>query len=90
VGGKPPERGRLTSAREDVLEILEVLGAIFSRAITGNAPFLPALAAGVGLVEVHRIVARLSYGSERFGALLKRDAKKLIERTGDISVIPKR
>jgi uncharacterized membrane protein YcaP (DUF421 family) len=113
------------------LIVAVMLGSIFSRAITGNAPFVAALASGFGLVVVHRIVARLAYGSERFGTLLKGEARKLIddgeirwdtmraadlgeadlmaalrrkaqlrsvadvevaylERTGDISVIPKK
>lgn len=57
-----------------------MLGSIFSRAITGNAPFVPALVTGVGLVLVHRFVARLAFASERFGTLLKGRSRKLVEK----------
>jgi uncharacterized membrane protein YcaP (DUF421 family) len=48
-----------------------MLGAVVSRAITGNAPFLPTLAASAALVAMHWLFSLGSYRSHGFGNLVK-------------------
>jgi uncharacterized membrane protein YcaP (DUF421 family) len=55
-----------------------MLGAIVSRAITGNAPFLPALAAGATLIAFHWVLSWASFRSHGFGNLVKGEARLLI------------
>ena len=38
-----------------------IMGSILSRAITGNAPFFPTLAAGLALISIHWLFAALAY-----------------------------
>src|SRR5215207_1815928 len=55
-----------------------MLGATVSRAITGNAPFGPALAAGAALIAMHWLFSLLSYRSHAFGNLVKGRPRTLI------------
>jgi uncharacterized membrane protein YcaP (DUF421 family) len=59
-----------------------VFGSMVSRAITGNAPFFPTLAAGLVLVLLHWILAAIAFRSHGFGTLIKgRDS--LLVRDGE-------
>ncbi|HEX8748605.1 MAG TPA: YetF domain-containing protein [Pyrinomonadaceae bacterium] len=59
-----------------------VFGSMVSRAITGNAPFFPTLAASLVLVLLHWILAALALRSHGFGYLVKgRD--RLLVRDGE-------
>ena len=60
-----------------------VFGSIVSRAITGNAPFFPALAASLTLVLVHWLFSALAFRSRRFDTLVKGHERTLI-RDGEI------
>lgn len=60
-----------------------ILGSVLSRAITGNAPFVPTLAAGAVLVGLHWLFSVISFRSHRFGRLIKGD-KRLLIRDGEI------
>lgn len=60
--------GRSTSL-DVVLGI--VFGSVMSRAITGNAPFVPTLAAGLTLVALHWALSALSLRHHAFGRLVK-------------------
>ena len=56
-----------------------VFGAVVSRAITGNAPFFPALAAGATLVVTHMALSAIAFRSHRFGILFKGGGVLLVE-----------
>lgn len=57
-----------------------VFGSILSRAITGNSPFWPTLAAALVLVILHRGLATIAYHtSGRFGDFLKGRPVELIK-----------
>jgi uncharacterized membrane protein YcaP (DUF421 family) len=56
-----------------------MFGSIVGRAITGNAPFFPTLAAGLVLVLCHRIIAAVAFRSHRFGNLFKGTHQLLVE-----------
>ena len=56
-----------------------ILGSVLSRAITGNAPFFPALFASVVLMVLHWVLAKMAFNSERFGWLVKGCEKQLIK-----------
>ncbi|GGG19100.1 DUF421 domain-containing protein [Pontibacter amylolyticus] len=43
-----------------------IYGSVLSRAITGNSPFWPTLAAALVLVLLHRFLAFLAYNTEGF------------------------
>ncbi|HEV8629225.1 MAG TPA: YetF domain-containing protein [Thermoanaerobaculia bacterium] len=60
-----------------------VLGSVASRAITGNAPFVPTLTAAAVLVALHEVLAALTYRSHRVGMLLKGNPL-LLMRHGEI------
>ncbi len=60
-----------------------MLGAIVSRAITGNAPFFPALAAAGVLVAMHWIFSALAFRWHGFGAAIKGRSQVLV-RDGEI------
>ncbi len=60
-----------------------VFGSIVSRAITGNAPFFPALAASLTLVLVHWLFSALAFHSPRFDILVKGHQRTLV-RDGEI------
>ena len=65
-----------TSAFDIILGIL--LGSIASRAITGNAPFFPAIGSCAVLVALHATFAAVSFRSKSFSFLVKGRAKLLI------------
>jgi uncharacterized membrane protein YcaP (DUF421 family) len=48
-----------------------VIGSIVSRAITGNAPMLPALAATVGIMVMHWLFSAIALRWSGFGTLIK-------------------
>ncbi|MBB6611210.1 DUF421 domain-containing protein [Pontibacter sp. Tf4] len=57
-----------------------VFGSILSRAITGNSPFWPTLAAALVLVLLHRGLATIAYHvSGRFGDFLKGKSVQLVK-----------
>lgn len=60
-----------------------VFGSTVSRAITGNAPFGPTLAAGFALVLLHWLFAAIAFRSHAFGKLVKGD-KRLLVLGGEI------
>jgi uncharacterized membrane protein YcaP (DUF421 family) len=65
------------SAFDMVLAI--ILGSVASRAITGNAPFIPALAASMALVALHWLFATLAFHLEHVGPLLKGKVRLLVK-----------
>lgn len=75
--GNPRIFGK-NSAFDIVLGI--IYGSILSRAITGNSPFWPTLAAGFVLVLLHKLVAVISYYSDfGFGDFVKGERVKLVD-----------
>jgi uncharacterized membrane protein YcaP (DUF421 family) len=73
--GKKRFLGRAT-AFDVILGIM--LGAVVSRAITGNAPFWPALAAGAALIAMHWLFSFGASRSHRFGNLVKGRPRVLV------------
>ena len=73
--------GRRTFASNSGLEMVVkfMLGAILSRAIAGDSPFGPIVAAAVTLVLFHRILAYATYSFPAFGRLLKGEDSILAE-----------
>ncbi|HLS27781.1 MAG TPA: YetF domain-containing protein [Opitutales bacterium] len=69
------------SAFDLLLGIL--LGSIFSRAITGQAPFIPSLASGAILVGLHWIAAAAAIRFERFAPWIKGRSRTLV-RNGKV------
>src|SRR4051812_41861906 len=65
-----------TSPFDIILGIL--LGSIASRAITGNAPFFPAIGSCAVLVGMHALFAALSFRAKWFSLLVKGRAKVLL------------
>jgi uncharacterized membrane protein YcaP (DUF421 family) len=60
-----------------------MLGATVSRAITGNAPFFPALAAGGVLVAMHWVFSAVAFRWHGFGTAIKGHSQVLV-RDGEI------
>jgi uncharacterized membrane protein YcaP (DUF421 family) len=60
-----------------------VFGSVVSRAITGNAPFFPTLAAGLVLVIMHWLMSAVAFRSHRFGILVK-GTNRLLVRGGEL------
>ncbi|MDX1656480.1 MAG: DUF421 domain-containing protein, partial [Candidatus Competibacteraceae bacterium] len=60
-----------------------MLGSVLSRAITGNSPFFPTLAASVVMVSLHWLFAVLAYHWDLFGIFVKGRPRVLI-RDGEI------
>ena len=60
-----------------------VFGSVLSRAITGNAPFFPALAAGIVLVLLHWIFSAIAFRSHGFGIAVK-GQERLLVRDGEM------
>lgn len=57
-----------------------IYGSVLSRAITGNSPFFPTLAAALVLVLLHRLLAVVAYHSSfGFGNFVKGKPKVLIK-----------
>ena len=60
-----------------------VFGSMVSRAITGNAPFLPTLVASLVLVLMHWVLSAIAFRSQWFGTLVKGHDSALV-RDGEI------
>jgi uncharacterized membrane protein YcaP (DUF421 family) len=60
-----------------------MLGSVVSRAITGNAPFLPTLGAGLVLIGLHYVFSLITFYSSLFGGWIKGHPVILI-RDGEI------
>jgi len=56
-----------------------VFGSVISRAITGNAPFFPTLAASLMLVLMHWLLSTIAFHSHRFGTLVKGHERTLVQ-----------
>jgi uncharacterized membrane protein YcaP (DUF421 family) len=72
------------SAFDLILAIM--LGSVLSRAITGQSPFFPTLAAAAALVAMHGGFAWLASRSGWFGFVIKGRARELVK---DGKIIPK-
>ncbi len=72
--------GRAT-AFDVILGIM--LGSIVSRAVTGNAPFLPALAATAVLIAMHWLFSSIALRWHGFGSVIKGSPRLLI-RDGQV------
>ncbi|HEX8633045.1 MAG TPA: YetF domain-containing protein [Pyrinomonadaceae bacterium] len=55
-----------------------IFGSVVSRAITGNAPFLPTLVASLVLVLLHWLLAAIAFRSRGFGTLVKGQDQLLV------------
>jgi uncharacterized membrane protein YcaP (DUF421 family) len=67
-----------------------MLGSIVSRAVTGNAPFAPALAASAVLIAMHWLFSRIAMHWHGFGWMIKgRTAVVLRDGTVDWTVMRK-
>lgn len=55
-----------------------VFGSVVSRAITGNAPFFPTLAAGLVLVLAHWGMGAIAFRSNGFGKVVKGSNRTLV------------
>ncbi|MEK0085619.1 DUF421 domain-containing protein [Benzoatithermus flavus] len=73
--GKKRFMGR-TTAFDVILGIM--LGSIASRAITGNAPFVPTLAATAALVGLHYLLSAATWRWHGFGTFLKGRSRILV------------
>ena len=60
-----------------------VFGSMVSRAITGNAPFLPTLVASLVLVLLHWVTSAIAFRAHWFGTLVKGHDSTLV-RDGEI------
>ena len=69
------------SAFDVILGIM--LGSIVSRAVTGNAPFLPALVAAGALLLMHAVFSGIALRWHAFGGLIKGHPRLLV-RDGQI------
>lgn len=56
-----------------------LVGSMLSRALTGNAPLWPTLAAATTLIILHGVLARLAWHSRRVGWFAKGEATTLID-----------
>lgn len=55
-----------------------IMASMLARAVNGTVSFFPTLGAGFVLVAIHALLARLSFRFERFGDLIKGNAKTLV------------
>ena len=55
-----------------------VFGSVVSRAITGNTPFFPTLAASIVLVAMHWAISAIAFRSRRFGRVVKGPTHHLV------------
>ena len=67
-----------TTAAFDFLLAI-IIGSVISRAITGNAPFVPAVATGYVLVLLHWAFAKLGFHVDWFGRLIKGEPRELVQ-----------
>lgn len=56
-----------------------MIGSIASRAITGNAPMLPSMAACAAIIAVHWLFSAVAVRSHGFGALIKGSSSVMVE-----------
>jgi uncharacterized membrane protein YcaP (DUF421 family) len=56
-----------------------IIGSVLSRAITGNAPFIPSITAGVVLIGIHWFFGLIALRSSFFGRLIKGRTRNIIE-----------
>jgi uncharacterized membrane protein YcaP (DUF421 family) len=56
-----------------------IIGSIASRAITGNAPMLPSMAASAAIIIMHWLFSGLAVRSHGFGKLIKGSSRLLVE-----------
>ena len=56
-----------------------LLASMMARAVNGSAAFVPTLAGGFVLVFLHRLLAMISVHSDRFGRLVKGDARVVVK-----------
>jgi uncharacterized membrane protein YcaP (DUF421 family) len=56
-----------------------MLGSVLSRAVTGQSPFFPTLAAGAVLMAMHGVLSWLAYHYDWFGPLVKGRARLLVK-----------
>lgn len=73
--GKKRFMGKAT-AFDVILGIM--LGSIVSRAITGNAPLLPALASAAALIALHSVLSRIACRWRGFGEAIKGRPRVLV------------
>ena len=64
------------SAFDVILGVM--IGSILSRAITGNSPFFPTLAAALALLFLHYLFSALSFHLTWFGNLVKGQTRTLV------------
>ena len=55
-----------------------IFGSMVSRAITGNAPFVPALVAAAALLAMHWLFSALAFRSHLFGKAIKGEPRVLV------------
>lgn len=60
-----------------------VFGSVIGRAITGNSPFFPTLAASLVLVVMHWILSAIAFRSDWFGTVVKGSSREIV-RDGEI------
>jgi uncharacterized membrane protein YcaP (DUF421 family) len=60
-----------------------MIGSIVSRAVTGNAPFLPALTATAVLLAMHWLFSGIAMRWHGFGTVIK-DKSRVLVRKGDV------
>jgi uncharacterized membrane protein YcaP (DUF421 family) len=56
-----------------------IIGSVLSRAITGNAPFFPSIAASFVLIGIHWLFGAIALKSSFFGKLVKGRTRPIIE-----------
>jgi uncharacterized membrane protein YcaP (DUF421 family) len=56
-----------------------LLASMMARAVNGSAAFVPTLLGGFVLVFLHRLFGAISFHSDRFGRLVKGDARVVVE-----------
>jgi uncharacterized membrane protein YcaP (DUF421 family) len=57
-----------------------LLASMMARAVNGSAAFVPTLLGGFVLVFLHRLIAFISFYSDRFGRLVKGDARVVLKQ----------
>jgi uncharacterized membrane protein YcaP (DUF421 family) len=56
-----------------------ILASMLARAVNGTAAFFPTLGGGFVLVGLHALLARLAFRFDKFGSLIKGEAKIILE-----------
>jgi uncharacterized membrane protein YcaP (DUF421 family) len=77
------ERRFMTRSSPFDLVLAIIICSVISRAITGNAPFVPTLAAAAVLVVAHWAVSSLAFRFDALGKLVKGSARTLV-RDGEV------